>query len=152
MIQTCPISARRVDSNMVRVISAQVALLTIFFLVTGEVFFVVVIVYDFAMRAVRQVNLSPFYFIGNCFLKTFAIEPKLSDESPKRFALFLGLTISTFILLTYILHLSVLGTVIAVLLIICALLETLFDFCIGCKIYYAIQIVKGFFNHARNIK
>ena len=152
MIQTCPISAKRVDSNMVRVISAQVALFTSLFLMTGELFFVVIIVSDFTVRALGKTALSPFYFIGKCFFKTFDIEPKLSDESPKRFALFLGLTSSSFLLLTYLLNLSVLGAVIAIILIICALLESLFDFCIGCKIYYAIQIVKGFFNHARNIK
>ncbi|NOR56641.1 MAG: DUF4395 family protein [Sulfurovum sp.] len=152
MIQTCPISAKRVDSNMVRVIAAQVALMTALFLLAAEPFFVAIIVYDYSVRALGKISLSPFYFIGNCFLKTFDIEPKLTDESPKRFALFLGLTSSSFLLLASLLNLSVLGSVIAVILIICALLESLFDYCIGCKLYYAIQIVKGFFNHARNIK
>jgi len=35
--------------------------------------------------------------------------------------------------------------VLATILLFCALLETLFDFCIGCKIYYAIELSKGFF-------
>lgn len=152
MMQTCPISARRVDANMMRVISAQVALFLTLFLVTGELFFVAIIVYDYVVRALRKTFLSPFFYAGTCFLKTFGIEAKLSDESPKRFALFLGLISSTVIALSLLFNVSIVGQVIAVILIICALMESLFDFCIGCKLYYAIQIFKGFFTHARNLK
>ena len=152
MIQTCPISTKRVDSHMVRVISAQVALFSALLLLSGELFFAAILVYDYMVRALHQNFLSPFHIIGTCFLKTFAIEPALTDEAPKRFALFLGLTSSAALFTAYLLNLAILGPVIAVILIICALLETLFDYCIGCKLYYVIDIVKGFFKHARNIK
>jgi len=152
MSPSCPISTRRVDSNMVRVISFQVALFTVILLVTQESAFAFVLLFDFFMRALRQTNFSPFQMIGKFVITGWGIAPKLCDESPKRFALYLGLVTSLFLVVFYASGFTTLATVIAVILLICALLETLFDFCIGCKIYYAIQIVKGLLANDRNIK
>jgi len=137
---------------MVRVISFQVALFAMIFLVSQESFFALVLVFDFFMRAIRQSSFSPFQIIGTFVLKGWGIAPKLCDESPKRFALYMGLVTSLFIVIFYVAGFTTVATVLAVILLICALLETLFDFCIGCKIYYAIQIVKGLLANDRNIK
>jgi len=151
MSPSCPISTRRVDSNMVRVISFQVALFTVILLITQESFFAFVLLFDFLMRAMRQTNFSPFQIVGNFIITGWGIAPKLCDESPKRFALYLGLVTSLFLVILYAAGLTIFATAITIILFICALLETLFDFCIGCKIYYAIQIGKGLLKHDRNI-
>jgi len=152
MAQVCPISTRRVDSNMIRAISFQVALFTVIFLLSQESFFALVLLFDFLMRALRLSNLSPFHIVGTFVLTGWGIAPKLCDESPKRFALYLGLVTSLCIVIFYMADFTVFATGLAMVLLICALLETLFDFCIGCKIYYAIQIGKGFLNNDRNIQ
>ena len=152
MSPSCPISTRRVDSNMARIISFQVALFTMIFLVSEETLFVFIILFDFLVRALRQPNFSPFQIVGTFVLKGWGIAPKLCDESPKRFALYMGLVTSLFIVIFYVAGFTTVATVLAVILLICALLETLFDFCIGCKIYYAIQIAKGLLANDRNIK
>ncbi|WP_309500207.1 DUF4395 domain-containing protein [Sulfurovum sp.] len=152
MAQVCPISTRRVDSNMVRIISFQVALFTVILLIVEESFFALVILFDFLMRAFRLSKYSPFQIIGNFVLSGWGVAPKLCDESPKRFALYLGLVTSLFLVVFYMAGFTSLATLITVVLLICALLETLFDFCIGCKIYYAIQIGKGFLDNDRNIQ
>jgi hypothetical protein len=61
----------------------------------------------------------------------------------------LGISLS--LLVFYMGNFILLATIISIVLLFCALLESLFDFCIGCKIYYAIQMGKGFFNNGRNI-
>ena len=152
MSPSCPISTRRVDSNMARIISFQVALFTVLLLITQASFFALVILFDFFIRALRLSNFSPFEIFGNFVLKVWGIAPKLCDESPKRFALYLGLVTSLFLVIFYFAGFETFATVIAVILLICALLETLFDFCIGCKLYYAIQIGKGLLENDRNIK
>lgn len=152
MAQACPISLRRVDSNMVRAISFQVALFTVFLLVTQESIFALILLFDFCMRTLRLQQFSPFHIVSKFVLSGWGIAPKLCDESPKRFALYLGLVTSLFLVVFYIVRFTAFATAIAIILLICALLETLFDFCIGCKIYYAIQIGKGFLNNGRNIK
>ena len=150
MVQTCPISTRRVDSNIVRIISFQVSLFAVILLITQESAFALVLLFDFLMRAIRQQNLSPFYIIGKFILTGWGVAPKLCDESPKRFALYLGLVISLFLVVFYIAGFTVFATAISIILLICALLETLFDFCIGCKIYYAIQIMNAMKENRRS--
>ena len=152
MSQSCPISLRRVDSNMVRVISFQVALFTVILLITQESFFALILLFDFVMRTLRFSNFSPFHIVSKFVLNGWGVAPKLCDESPKRFALYLGLVTSLFLVLFYTAGFSTLATVITIILLICALLETVFDFCIGCKIYYAIQIGKGYIRNGWNIK
>jgi len=137
---------------MVRVISFQVALFTVILLITQETTFALIILFDFIMRTLRLANLSPFHIVSKFVLNGWGVAPKLCDESPKRFALYLGLVASLFLVVFYMAGFTVFATIITIILLICALLETLFDFCIGCKIYYAIQIVKGYLNNGRNIK
>lgn len=151
MSPSCPISSRRVDSNMARVISFQVALFTAALLFTQEIFFALVLFFDFAMRVARRSNLSPFHVIGKFILEGWHIEPKLCDESPKRFALYMGLVTSMILVLLVVADLPIIAAVTAFILLVCALLETLIDFCIGCKIYYAIEIMKRGFKNDRNL-
>ena len=152
MAQVCPISTRRVDSNMTRMISFQVALFTVILLVTQEALFGAILLFDFAMRALRFVHYSPFHIIGNFVLSGWGITPKLCDESPKRFALYLGLLASLCMVVFFLAGMTVIATSLTAVLFICALLETLFDYCLGCKIYYAIQIAKGLYNNDRNFQ
>ena len=146
ILASCPISARRVDANMVRAISFQVALFTVILLVTQESFLALVLLFDFMMRTLRLSKYSPFHLISQFTLTVWGIAPKLCDESPKRFALYMGLVISMLLVLLFSAGLTSMAMGIAAILFVCALLETLFDFCIGCKIYYAIQLTKGLFN------
>jgi len=130
---------------MVRVISLQVALFSVILLFTQESFFALVLFFDFMVRTLRLSQLSPFQLVSSLILSGWGIAPKLCDESPKRFALYLGLVISFILLLLFVSGLTVIATFITGILLICALLETAFDFCIGCKIYYAIQILNSYY-------
>ncbi len=152
MSPSCPISTRRVDSNMVRVISFQVLLFSLILLITQESVFALILFFDFFIRAIRKPEFSPFQIVSQFVLTGWGIAPKLCDESPKRFALYLGLITSLFLAVFYLGGFTTIATVITGILLICAFLETAFDFCIGCKIYYAIQIGKGLFNNDRNLK
>lgn len=143
MSPSCPISTIRVDSNMVRIISFQVALFTVILLFTQESIFALVLLFDFFIRTIRKPKFSPFYHIATFILTGWGIAPKFCDESPKRFALYLGLVASLFLAVFYLAGFTTFATVITIILLICALLETVFDFCIGCKIYYAIQILNS---------
>ncbi len=136
---------------MVRIISLQVVLFTVTLLFTQEKLFAIVILFNFSVRAVHMVKISPFYMIGKFILDGWGAEPKMCDESPKRFALYLGL-FTSLLLTVSLLHGSlVLAMTVTIILLGCALLETLFDFCIGCKIYYAIELMKASFKNDRNL-
>lgn len=149
---SCPISTNRVDANMVRVISLQVSLFAVILLFTQESFFALVLLFDFTVRTLRLSKFSPFHLIAEFVLTVWGIAPKLCDESPKRFALYLGLVISLVLVVLFAAGLTTIATFLAVILLICALLETAFDFCIGCKLYYGLQLLRRVWANDRNFK
>ena len=151
MSPSCPISNKRVDTNMVRIISFQIVIFTLILIFTQNSFFALILLFDFAVRILRMTEWSPFHTLGKLLLNGWGAEPKLCDESPKRFALYLGLIISLFLTLFYVSGSTEIATFTAMVLLACALLETLFDFCIGCKIYYVIQRIKGLISNDRNL-
>ena len=142
MSPSCPISNKRIDTNLVRVISFQVLLFTVLFTVTHISLFIFVILFDFTMRLFRREKFSPFHVTAKFILKHWNTVPRYTDESPKRFALYLGLFTTIIIAFLALLGYFKTATFVALILIICAFLEVLFDFCIGCKIYYALQLSK----------
>lgn len=157
MAFSCPMSHRRVDSRMARTVSFQVAIFITLFLYTHSFSLAVIVLFDFFMRLMRKETFSPFSKIGKIILDTFKIEPKFCDELPKRFALYLG-TITIFLIVFFYLtdiyfDFGMLITyMLSILLIFLTLLEALLGFCVGCKIYYILQLIKGVFNNGRNFK
>ena len=142
MSPSCPISNRPVDSNIVRIISGQVLLFTMFYLLTGISVWMVIVLVDFVMRGMRKNRYSLFYRIANFIVSKRKIPPRYTDEAPKRFALSIGIFAASTILLFSFLEYSLVAYTVTVILMICAFLEAAFDFCIGCKLYYALQLLK----------
>jgi len=149
MSPSCPISQRRIDTNLVRIVSFEILVFTLLFAVTRNEFFIFTVLYDFSARVFRKENYSPFAQIAKYVLKYWNTTPAYSDESPKRFALYLGFVTSFAIALSALLGFVKTALIVAVILMICAILEVLFDFCIGCKLYYALQLIKVI-KHDRN--
>ncbi len=135
MIQSCPISQKRVDTHIVRSISAIASLTALLFLFTNQGFLLFLLFFDYSMRLIRLEKFSPFYQISVFIVKILKLQPHKSDEAPKRFALVLGLSMTFFMILFYLFSLPSLVYMLVVILLFCATLEALFDFCIGCKIY-----------------
>jgi hypothetical protein len=104
------------------------------------------------VRGLRLSKFSPFQIIAEFILNGWGIAPKLCDESPKRFALYLGLAISLVLVILFSAGLELIATFLAIILLICALLETAFDFCIGCKIYYSLQLFRRVWTNDRDFK
>jgi hypothetical protein len=142
MAKACPISSRRIDTHLVRFISAQISIITILLIYTKLPIFALILFMDFCARGFRKPGFSPFFNIAKLTMVTLRLRPKMTDEAPKRFALFMGLAMSFVLSLLYISNYFYIGSIVAVILVTCALLETLFDFCLGCKIYQIIQKFK----------
>ncbi len=93
------------------------------------------------MRVFRVISLSPVYQLGTAIANILSVKPKFTDEAPKRFALFIGLLFSVMLSVFYTLGYIKVGEGVSFVLLICALLEGFFDYCVGCKIY---QLLKFF--------
>jgi len=131
---------------MVRIISFQVAMMTLVLIITGNSFLAFMLLFDFAVRISRRPELSIFHLVAKLMVNWWDITPKLCDESPKRFALGMGLFVSFILVVFYLSGLDTLAMSVGIMLLFATLLETVFDFCIGCKLYYKIQLIKGIFN------
>ena len=145
MSPSCPISTRRVDANLVRIISLQVAFITVALIITAHPLLAVILLFDFTVRILRKNEFSLFHMIGKGVINKWALTPKPCDESPKRFALSLGFLTSLLLVIFYMTGLQMIATSIAIILLLCSALEVAFDFCIGCKLYYAIQLTKNIY-------
>ena len=149
MSPSCPISNRRVDTNVVRMISFQVLIFTLLFAVTQMKLFILIVLFDFILRLFRQNDYSPFSRIAERVVSQWNVMPRFTDESPKRFALYLGLFTAFVITIFSLFGLTKSAAIVALILILCSFLEVVFDFCIGCKLYYALQLSKVI-KHDRN--
>ena len=135
MSHSCPISNHRVDSNIVRFISAEIAITTAFLLLTHKFVFALILLADFSFRLFRMKEYSPFSIIASYTLKNMNIPPRMSDEAPKRFALYLGWSMMIFIALFMLLGYGYVTDAFALILLSCSLMEAMFEFCVGCTIY-----------------
>lgn len=142
MSPSCPISTRYIDSNIVRLISLQVAILSLVFIYTSNIIFAYILLVDYIARVLRIDSLSPFSLVSNSLVSILSLEKKMSNEAPKRFALHLGFSIAIVIVVGSLAEFSNLVLLSAIILFACSLIETLFNFCIGCKMYYMLQLGK----------
>jgi len=141
MTQSCPISFNRIDTHLVRIIALQVITLALLLLYTNNIFFALILLFDFSVRTVHLKKLSPLSTIAKFIIYTLQLKPQLSDEAPKRFALYLGLSIIGFFTLLLIFGFHKLSIIMISILIFCASLEALFDYCVGCKIYHYLKYI-----------
>jgi len=139
MTQTCPLSLQQIDSNFVRLIATQVSFVALLFLITQHSVFIFLLLFDFLSRAMKHPKLSPFVLMAKMFIVLFKMKPKLTNEAPKRFALYLGLFMTLMILTLSLLGFVKLSLVLTSFLITAALLEAISNYCVGCKIYYILK-------------
>jgi len=142
MTHSCPISLHRVDSNVVRLIAVQVIMVSSLLILTHNLLFSLILLFDFLVRTLNLKTLSPFLIIAKRVIQTLQIQPQLCDEAPKRFALYLGLAIVGFSTLLFLFGFLNTAIFMVSILIVCASLEALFDYCIGCKIYHYLQFIR----------
>lgn len=122
------------DEHIIRITAAFIAALTFIILIShwevGAIFLSV----DFGIRAFTSQH-SLLSILAKAISNILHLKPKPVFAAPKKFAALLGFIMSTIILT--LLHFNLLtGAYIAGgVLIVCALLESLFNICVGCLVY-----------------
>ncbi|MCU1352907.1 MAG: glutaredoxin/malate transporter fusion protein [Acidimicrobiales bacterium] len=126
-----------VDEVSARLVAAGVVVLTVTTIVTGQAWLTAVLAYGFAARVLAGPTLSP---LGQ--LATRVVRPRLRIAArpvpgpPKRFAQAIGATLS---ISAAVLHLAFGRTTLALVLVgaiaLAATLESVFGYCIGCKLF-----------------
>jgi hypothetical protein len=132
---SCPISPYRVNEIVVRIIAFFVVLLGIACLLTQNYYAIFLLTIDFAIRAFTSGKLSLLKILSLQIFKVISVQEKLTDLAPKKFAAILGFMFCLFISLLYLFHFYNGATILTLILIVFAVLESMFAVCVGCYLY-----------------
>ncbi len=137
---SCPVSAERVNENVVRIIAFIVALMAITCMVFANYWAIVFLTFDFALRAFTTGKLSPLKIIAIKISEGLSLSPKMKDLAPKKFAATLGFVFCLLITATFLFDFYTLALILTSIMTVFALLESLFAICVGCYIYSFLQV------------
>lgn len=137
---SCPISAERVNENVVRIIAFIVAVIAITCVVFSNYLAIVFLIFDFALRAFTTGKFSLLKFIAIKIADGLSLSPKMKDLAPKKFAATLGFGFCLLITAVFLFDFYNAALIFTSIMIVFALLESLFAICVGCYIYSFLQI------------
>jgi len=132
---SCPVSADRVNENVIRIIAAFVVLIATYSVLYLNFYAVVFLTVDFATRAFSSGKFSLLKFIALKIANGFYIVNKPTDLAPKKFAATLGFVFCSVICLCYLFKFFYAVIVLTIVLIAFAILESVFAICVGCYVY-----------------
>jgi hypothetical protein len=126
---------RTLNEKAARVVAGVVALTALVALITGAQWLLVPLAYGFWARVLTGPKLSP---LGRLASKVIA--PRLGAEKPvsgppKRFAQGMGAAMTTAGAIAWALGATTLADVLLAMLLAAATLESVFAYCLGCRIF-----------------
>ena len=131
----CPISTERVDNHAARVSGGIVTLLMGLALLFQLAWLPLLLSVDFLVKAIRKPCYSPSCLLARWMLARLGVKPAPTDAAPKVFAARMGLVMSLCTGGAMLAGFTLVGQVLAAMLVGCAFLEAAFGFCVGCQIY-----------------
>lgn len=135
----CPVSTERVYRDVVRMTGFMMASMIALYVVTGSIYFIAIIAMDYFIRAFTPLRYSPFSGVAQQVARRIHVRRAQLDKAPKIFAARVGFL---FALSTLILHFiyPVASVPVGLTLMAFALLESVFDICMGCLVYTYIVL------------
>jgi len=137
---SCPVSAERVNENVIRIVAFMVAVIAIVCVVFSNYWAIVFLLFDFALRAFTSGKFSLLKFIALKFSNALSLSPKMKDLAPKKFAATLGFGFCLLITALFLTGFYTTALICTAIMIVFALLESLFAICVGCYIYSFLQV------------
>lgn len=126
-----------VNEVSARLVAAGVVVLCILTLVLDQPWLMIPLAYGFVARVLTGPKLSPLgQLVTRVVTPRLPVEPKLVAGPPKRFAQGMGATMSTAaVVLNFGFGAIGVAKVLVAMVLVAATLESVFAFCIGCKIF-----------------
>lgn len=135
----CPISTQRIDGNVARITAFLMAAMIVLYAFTGNIYLVIAVAIDYLIRAFTPAKYSPFSGLAYEITRFFNLPEKRIDKAPKIFAARVGFLFALATVILYYVD-PITSLIIGLLLMSFALLESVLDLCIGCKVYtYIVQ-------------
>lgn len=131
----CPISEERINEQVTRLNAFFGILLVIAGFVFNTVFFFVLLLADFYIRAFTKAKFSPISYLSHSMVNALNLNKKSIDKGPKIFAARIGFLMTLAIALLFVFQLNTIAFVVAGILVFFAALEFALAICMGCIIY-----------------
>lgn len=131
----CPISEERINEQVTRLNAFFGILLVIAGFVFNTVFFFVLLLADFYIRAFTKAKFSPISYLSHSMVNALNLNKKSIDKAPKIFAARIGFLMTLAIALLFVFQLNTVAFVVAGILVFFAALEFALAICMGCIIY-----------------
>lgn len=142
MSQACPLIYRQVDATVSRINAFWVLAMLMLFLGTSQNVWLYLLGADFLIRLYGPKSYSPFYRLSSGVKQLLKLPSRMTDAGAKRLAAHFGVLFIVLLLITAHMGLKELELMLGIIFLFCAALELLFDYCIGCKIYYLFQKIR----------
>jgi hypothetical protein len=129
-----------VNEKAARVVAAAVAVLGVVILATGWQWLLVVLAYGFWARVLTGPKLSPLGRFATGVAAPRLGPPRYVAGPPKRFAQGIGAGVTTIAAVcALVLGWTTIADVLIAMLVVFATLESVFGFCVGCRIFAALM-------------
>ncbi len=134
--KSCPISLVSIDSNIARINAFYTGILIVIYLLTLQVPILYFLILDFSTRLFYKREYSFLFILSSATKDILKLKSVKVDAAPKRLANYFGLIFAVLITLTALLELTSIMYILVIVLLICVFLEVIFNYCLGCEIYY----------------
>lgn len=139
---TCPIAFKQVNARAVQINAALAVLLMLLFFFTPYKWIIVVLSIDFFVRGFLNSSYSFFNAVSGTIVRIFKIQPIKVNAGPKIFAARIGFIFCCIIAVSHLLNYRAISLIIGSVFVFFAVLETIFRFCVACKIYPFVYRMK----------
>lgn len=136
MAQSCPLAFRQIDGTIARINALSVFILLLLSVYLPEPLILLVIGIDFMIRLYGNRRFSPVFQVSTLLKRVLGLKSEMVDAGAKRLAAHFGLFFVFAALVSDLAGLSAVMYAIVAVFLFCLLLELLFGYCIGCKIYF----------------
>ncbi|MFA5427753.1 MAG: DUF4395 family protein [Sulfurimonas sp.] len=138
---SCPISSGIINDSEFKVAGLVYIFLLFGYLFSGYLFLVGYVLIDILMR-LSPLGKSPVLLFSALIAKAAKLKYSARNEAPKRFALILGSVMLLSIMLAHLYSFNVLAFMITSNLVLLKLLDVVLDYCVGCKLYSYLMLLK----------
>jgi Domain of unknown function (DUF4395) len=131
-----------VNEKAARVVAGGVAVVSLVILATGWQWLLVVLAYGFWARVLTGPTLSPLGRLATGVAAPRLGPPRYVPGPPKRFAQGIGALVTTIAAICGLaLGWTTVAEILTALMVVFATLESVFAFCVGCRIFAALMAV-----------
>jgi|LGOV01.1.fsa_nt_gb hypothetical protein len=135
MSQVCPISFQQVNEKGAQMNAVLTIVFMFIFLFSPAKWIILFLAGDFLVRGFFNQSYSAFSIVGGLLLRYGNVAPVMVNAGPKLFAAKIGFIFVSLIGLTWFFDYQKTAVLFAAVLVLFAVLEAVFKFCVACKVY-----------------